>query len=105
MSIQPISLPRGQPSYNQLVAAVETLLNQLARHPLANLKVLPAQTINPTDTRIFHGLGQRPTGYFIVKSTSGSTVFDGLAAETADPSNYLMLRSSAGMPTVTLAVF
>jgi len=105
VSIQPVSLPRGQQSYDQLVAAVETLLNQLARHPLANLKVLPAQTINPGGTRVYHGLGQRVTGYFLVGASFPGAAIADTGLETADPQNYINLSSTGGVGGYVVAVF
>lgn len=87
------------------VDAVDTSLKKLAASPLVDAVVLPPQVINTTDTRIYHGLGRLPVGYFLVKSPSVVNVLgDGLVPESKDPTNYIVLRM-AFSDTVTLVVF
>lgn len=60
--------------------------------------------IATTDTRVRHGLGQRPRGYMLVKSPADVRIFDGAAAEKTDPDNFISLRASSAA-TLTLVVF
>ena len=90
---------------NQIIDRVERALNVLEAHPFAGM-VLATQVVTTADTRVYHGLGRIPIGYFIVRASAGAVVFDSpTAPETIDPSNYIVLRATSGTPTVTLAVF
>lgn len=99
-------LPRvGDTDLQRLTSLIEDALNALQSNPLNNAVVLPLQLVNTTDTRVYHGLGRVPIGFFPVRcAVSGVTVADGVTAETLDPFNYISLRASAGV-AVSLAVF
>lgn len=100
------SLPRlGDSDLQQVTVAVEQSLNALEVHPLANLRILAPTVVGANDTRIYHGLGQRLTGYFIVSAVGDVRLAVGAIPEAADPSNYFTLRASVGGISVTLAVF
>jgi len=98
------ALPRPPASPNEVIVATEQAINALEAHPLAKVLILPSVTIGTADTRVFHGLGQRISGYWLVRAPGNITVFDGLVPETVDPANFVTLRLSGGA-TVALAVF
>jgi hypothetical protein len=101
------NLPRlGDNELQRLTRLIEDALNRLESNPLNNAVVLGAQTINSTDTRVYHGLGRSVAGFWVVRGGGGATVFDGAVPETIDPANYITLRASTGgAPAFTLAVY
>lgn len=100
------TLPRdGTVIQREIQDKTERAIRQLEASVLDGMTLVPA-TVNATDTRVYHGLGRVPLGYWIVRCASvGVTVADGLSPETADPQNYIILRCSAGTTALTLAVF
>lgn len=99
------ALPRtGNALLDRIVIAIEAALGALVDAPLVQAVVLPPQTIGITDTRVYHGLGRPLRGYLLVRAPASTALFDGAAAETVDPSNFVTLRVSAAA-SVTIAVF
>lgn len=99
------ALPRFGTAIDRALDIIESALRRLAGMALADAVVLPPQLINTTDTRIYHGLGRLPRGYWIVKSPAVvNVVGDGLVPESKDPANFMTLRM-AFPDTVTLIVF
>jgi hypothetical protein len=86
---------------DRLVAALEDAI--LDPGKLAGAVIVGPVAIATTDTRIYHGLGQRPIGYWLIKAPSDLRVFDGTVAEATDPRNFVTLRLNAAA-TVTLVV-
>lgn len=100
------TLPRPPAGLDEIVVAIEQALQALEDHPLAGIKVLAPQTIGTTDTRVFHGLGQRPIGYLLLKAPSAvGTLIDGATPEAVDPQNFITLRLSAAPGSVLIGVF
>lgn len=102
------NLPRiGDALLQRLIMLVERALNALEAAPAATAVLVSNVTIGALDTRVYHGLGQKITGYILVRSPSGLNVSDGVAAETLDPAHYVSLRlSGVFVPTVvSLLVF
>jgi hypothetical protein len=83
---------------------VERSLNALEAAALANAVIVGPIAIGTADTRVFHGLNQRPTGYFLVRSPSDVRVFDGATYEAIDPQHFITLRLSTAA-TVWLCIF
>jgi hypothetical protein len=97
-------LPRfGERSQVDLIERLERAINALEASPLAGAVVLAPQAIGVTDTRVYHGLGQAPRYFWVVRSSADVRVFDGAVPEATDPQNYITLRASSAQ-TVTLAV-
>ena len=102
------TLPRiGDGNMNKLIDLIERALNRLEAMPLNNAKLIKGVVFTaayPASTRVFHGLGYKPSGYFAVNSFNAFEILTEFPAETADPSNYINLAyGSAG--TVDVVVF
>lgn len=100
------SLPRiGDASMNNLIDKIERSLNRLEAHPFANMKVLASVTFVAAGTpqRVYHGLGYAATGFVVINNDSNSVISQG-SADT-DPSNFILLKSSGVLSSVTLAIF
>lgn len=78
-------------------------LQRLARNPLADhMYLVEDQALTTSDSRVYHGLGRTPKGWFVVKRNAGADVFEVTASD--DPNEYINLRGSASV-TVTLLFF
>lgn len=99
-------LPRiGDANLQRLADTTERSINKLEAHPFANVKILNNVVVGAGDTRIYHGLGYKLTGYWIISAVGDVRLAVGAAPETADPSNYFTLRASVGGISINLAVF
>lgn len=99
------NLPRFGAPIDRALDIIESTLRSLLAAPLTGAVVLAPQVINATDTRVYHGLGRRPRGAFMVQNPSvGAVLADGLVPESVDPSNFIVLRLSTAV-SVTLVVF
>lgn len=110
MSSKSVNLPRissgDDAELNRLVNLLEVALNGLQESPLAGAQILAPVSIAlfPAQTRVYHGLGQRIKGWFVVNSTSLTSYSAGAVPESIDPTNFFTLSADNANIT-TLAVF
>ena len=101
-------LPRiGDGQMNKLIDIIERALNRLEAMPINNAKLIKGVVFTaayPTSTRVFHGLGYRPSGYFAVNTFNAFPNMTEFPRETTDPANYINLAYSAAA-VVDIVVF
>jgi hypothetical protein len=102
------ALPRyGDKKIDDLVNRLEIAINALEAHPLANLRIIsvtfPAPV--PATVRVYHGLGYRPSGYFVVNTQNAYPLLtEAPPANEPDPGNYITFGYSTAS-TVLIAVY
>lgn len=92
---------------NKLIDAIERALNHLEAIPTNNAKIIQGVVFTaayPTSTRVFHGLGYKASGYFVVNTFNAFGLLTEFPAETVDPSNYINLAYGSAA-TVDIVVF
>ena len=101
------SLPRPPADPAEVIVAVEQSLNALETHPLANLRIIsvtfPAPV--PATVRVYHGLGYKPVGYFVVNTQNAYPLLtEAPPTNEPDPQHYITFGYSTAS-TVLIAVF
>jgi len=76
-----------------LTNAVGDFTRQLEQNPLLDGKILSGVTVGTTSTNIPHTLGRAFRGWFLVRSTSSSVVYE--VATQTDASQYLTLMTAS----------
>lgn len=79
------------------------VLNPLATLPLSDALILKSVTLAIGDNVINHGLGRKLVGWFVVRKSAVSNIYDKQGSNTI-PALTLILNSSAGC-TVDILVF
>lgn len=89
--------------FDRLVATLRKAFGVVDAQPLMQAVLIGPQTIGTTDTKLYHGLGRQPRGYFIVKAPADVRLFDG-ATPSPSPGQWITVRASSAQQ-LTVAVF
>jgi hypothetical protein len=98
------TLPRPPASLDEIVVAAEQAINRLEDNPLVGVVILQNVAISPGGGRVYHGLGQRARGCWIVRATVDVRVALSDAPDAADPAHFMFVSSSTAA-VVDLAVY
>lgn len=87
---------------NRVQDRIKVFADVVASIPLLEGRLLTVTLTAGAFTPVSHGLGRRPTGYFVVRRNANAVLWD--RADATDANAFLYLQTSATV-TVTLWVF
>lgn len=87
---------------NRVQDRIKVFADVVASIPLLEGRLLTVTLAAGAFTPVSHGLGRRPTGYFVVRRNANAVLWD--RADATDANAFLYLQPSATV-TVTLWVF
>lgn len=87
---------------NRVQDRIKQVTDALVANQLLEGRLLTVTLTAGAFTPVSHGLGRRPTGYFVVRRNANAVLWD--RADAADANAFLYLQPSATV-TVTLWVF
>jgi len=87
---------------NRVQDRIKVFADVVASIPLLEGRLLTVTLTAGAFTPVSHGLGRRPTGYFVVRRNANAVLWD--RADATDANAFLYLQPSATV-TVTLWVF
>lgn len=100
---EPTIIQHTDETVNRIQRAIIEPLQFLMRLPTNAAQVMRAGLqLSTGDTRVAHGLGRTPQGWFVVRNNANTTIWE--ATASTDPKTFLNLRAS-GACTVTVIFF